>query len=94
MIETNTLLEVPPEQTLYEELQPKSNNATLCNQLRLMMAPDMRLEYASVISQQAQNNGLKALTMDKLQTASDYTISNLYHYFQVKQETSTYFYPN
>lgn len=88
---TESLLEVPPEQTLYEELQPKSNPATLCNQLRLMMAPDMRLEYASVISQQAQNNGLKALTMDQLQAASDYTISNLYHYFQAKQETSTYF---
>jgi len=89
MIETEALLEVPSEQTLYEELQPKSNNTTLCNQLRLMMAPDMRLEYASVISRQAQTNGLKALTLDQLQTASDYTISNLYHYFQTKQETLT-----
>jgi len=89
MIETEALLEVPSEQTLYEELQPKSNNTTLCNQLRLMMAPDMRLEYASVISRQAQTNGLEALTLDQLQTASDYTISNLYHYFQTKQETLT-----
>ena len=85
MSETESLLEMPPEQTLYEELQPKSNPATLCNQLRLMMAPDMRLEYASVISQQAQSNDLKALTVDKLQTASDYTIANLYHYFQTEQ---------
>ena len=82
---TESLLEVPSEQTLYEELQPKSNPATLCNQLRLMMAPEMRLEYASVISQQAQSNDLKALTMDKLQTASDYTIANLYHYFQPEE---------
>jgi len=82
---TGSLLEVPSEQTLYEELQPKSNPATLCNQLRLMMAPDMRLEYASVISQQAQSNDLKALTMDKLQAASDYTIANLYHYFQPEE---------
>ena len=82
---TESLSEVPSEQTLYEELQPKSNPATLCNQLRLMMAPEMRLEYASVISQQAQSNDLKALTMDKLQTASDYTIANLYHYFQPEE---------
>ncbi len=83
--ETNSLLEVPLEQTLYEELQPKSNAVTLCNQLRLMMAPEMRLEYASVISQQAQSNGLEALTIDKLQAVSNYTMASLYHYFQPEE---------
>lgn len=85
MPETASLTELPPEQTLYEELQPKSSSATLCDQLRLMMAPDMRLKYVSIISQQAQNNGLKALTIDNLQATSDYTIANLYHYFQIPQ---------
>ncbi len=84
MPEPDIELELPPEQTLYEELQLKSNNATLGDQLRLMMAPDKRLEYALAISQQAQSSGLKALTMDNLQTTSDYAIANLYHYFQVK----------
>lgn len=82
---TAVVTEVPPEQTLYEELQPKSNDVTLRNQLRLMMNPEMRFEYASVISQQAQKQGLKALTMDELQTVSDYTIANLHHYFQIEQ---------
>ena len=86
MPETDSLIEVPPEIFLYEELQPKANPATLCDQLRLMMAPEMRLEYASMISQQAQNNGLKALTVDNLKTASDYAIANLYYYFQTEQE--------
>ena len=80
---TNSVLEVPPEQILYEALQLKSSHAALCDQLRLMIAPDIRLEYASVISQQAPSNGLKALTLDNLQVASDYTIANLYHYFQI-----------
>lgn len=84
MSESNIELEVPPEQTLYEELQPKSNYSTLRHKLRLMMAPDKRLEYASVISQQAQSSGLKVLTKDNLQVASDYAIANLYDYFQVK----------
>jgi hypothetical protein len=83
---TNSVLEVPPELSLYEELQLKSNHATLCAQLRLMMAPELRLEYASAISQRAQNNGLKALTMDKLQTASNYAIASLHYYFQTEQE--------
>lgn len=83
MLETDSLLEMPLEQTLYKELQSKSTFVALCDQLRLMMAPDMRLEYASVISQKAKSKDLKALTMNNLQTASDYTIANLYHYFQV-----------
>ncbi|MDX2099183.1 MAG: hypothetical protein SFW36_15505 [Leptolyngbyaceae cyanobacterium bins.59] len=80
--EPEPLLEEIPEQALYKELQLKSNNVTLCDQLRLMMDPDMRLEYVSVISQQANNNGLKALTMDNLKVASDYTLANLHHYFE------------
>jgi len=83
MLETDSLLEMPLEQTLYKELQSKSTFVALCDQLRLMMAPDMRLEYASVISQKAKSKDLKALTMNNLQTASDYTIANLYHYFQI-----------
>jgi hypothetical protein len=85
MSSTDSWLDVPSEQTLYEELQLKSNNVTLCNQLRLMMSPNMRLEYASTISQQAQSSGLKALTMDNLEAASAYTIANLHHYFQIEQ---------
>ena len=62
---TETLPEMPSEQALYEELQPKSNAVTLCDQLRLMVAPDLRLEYATVISQQAQTNGLKGANAQK-----------------------------
>lgn len=76
--------EVLPEQRLYEELQQKSNTTTLRDQLRLMMNPAQRLEYATVISQRAQNSGLTALTIDNLQATSDYAIANLYHYFQVE----------
>ncbi|MGI0486411.1 hypothetical protein ACN4EK_13305 [Pantanalinema rosaneae CENA516] len=83
--DSDQLIEVPPEQALYEELQPKSNDVTLCNQLRLMMAPEMRLEYAAMIGQKAQSRGLKALTADGLQAASDYTIANLHYYFQIEQ---------
>jgi hypothetical protein len=82
---TDFLVEAPPEQAFYEELQPKSNYETLRSQLRLMMSPDMRSEYTLVVSQQAQSRGLGSLTMDELETVSDYTIANLYHYFQIEQ---------
>lgn len=84
--ETDTLPELPPEVSLYKELQSKANPTTLCDQLRLMMAPEMRLEYASVINQQARSKGLKALTINRLQSTSDYAIANLYHYFHSEED--------
>lgn len=79
----SSIAEVPAEQMLYADLQPKSTPATLRDQLRLMMSPDLRLEYATVISQRASNAGLQALTLDNLETTSAYAIAQLYHYLQV-----------
>ena len=80
----NSIVEVPSEQRLYAELQLKSTPTTLCDQLRLMMSPNLRLEYATVISQRAPSSGLNALTLDNLETTSDYAIAHLYHYVQME----------
>lgn len=76
------VMEVPTAQIQYDTFKAKSHYTALKDQLQLFVEPDRRLEYATVINQAAQQQRLYALTIDNLNEASDFTIANLYHYFQ------------
>ena len=76
-----------PEQEFYESVKQKSHFLSLCDQLQLLMRPDLRHNYAAYISQQANNTGHKILSFSNLQQASDLTIANLYWYFKVRDES-------
>lgn len=79
-----TSLAKPPELTLYEELQPKSHPASLCDQLKLLFSSNLRREYETYISEQSAAVGYKALVPANLAKASNLTVANLYWYFKVK----------
>jgi hypothetical protein len=79
------LVEVPFAQTQYDSFKAKSHYTSLKDQLRLFVEPDLREEYAIFINQQAQTQKLQALTLENLSQASDFTIANLYNYFQPKE---------
>ncbi|MGB3759854.1 MAG: hypothetical protein WBA07_26365 [Rivularia sp. (in: cyanobacteria)] len=87
-IETTSIaLSVPPEQVIYENLSEKSHYYSLRDQLRFMFQPDLRKDYESYINLQAQAAGYKTLVTRNLQQASDLTIANLYHYFNIREES-------
>jgi len=79
---SESLLAPPPEQVQYEEYQQKSHFSALRDQLRLSMAPELRQEYAICISRKASAEGLSALNEQNLQSASNFTIANLYAYLK------------
>lgn len=72
----------PPEQILYEEIKPKSHFLSLRDQLKLMVASDLRKKYEAYVSEQAIQSSHKALVPANLEMSSDLTIANLYWYFQ------------
>ncbi len=76
------LVQVPIAQTQYDSFKAKSHYTALKDQLRLLVEPDLREEYSVSITQQAQTQKLQALTPENLSQASDFTIANLYNYFQ------------
>ncbi len=72
----------PEEQSLYENLKPKSHYLSLRDQLKFMVKPDLRKGHESYISQQAPASGYKALAPSNWQEVSDLTVANLYWYFK------------
>ncbi|HLO86432.1 MAG TPA: hypothetical protein VK203_15740 [Nostocaceae cyanobacterium] len=82
-----TDLAVPPEQLIYETLAEKSHFYSLRDQLLFMFEPKLRQEYEFYINQQAGNSGYKTLAKSNLQQASDLTVANLYHYFNIRDES-------
>jgi len=85
--QTITTLEVPPEQLIYENLAEKSHFYSLHDQLLFMFKPELRHEYESYVSQQAAKYGYKTLVTSNLQQASDLTVTNLYYYFKIRDES-------
>jgi hypothetical protein len=53
-----------------------------------MFAPQLRQKYENYVSQQAANSGYRTLVTSNLQLASDLTVANLFHYFQVRDESA------
>ncbi|MFN6464472.1 MAG: hypothetical protein RMZ41_022020 [Nostoc sp. DedVER02] len=76
-----------PEQLLYESLAEKSHFYSLRDQLLFIFEPELRREYEFYISQQAGVNGYKTLVTSNLQQASDLTVANLYHYFNIRDKS-------
>jgi hypothetical protein len=77
---------IPPELLLYENLKQKSHSASLRDQLKFMLKPDLRQGHESYISQQATASGYKALAPSNWQEIPNFTVANLYWYFKDKQQ--------
>jgi hypothetical protein len=85
--QTITNSEIPPEQISYENIAEKSHFYSLRDQLLFMFAPELRREYENYVSQQAANSGYRTLVTSNLQLASDLTVANLFHYFNIRDES-------
>ncbi|WP_199328216.1 hypothetical protein [Cylindrospermum sp. FACHB-282] len=85
--QTLTASEIPPEQLIYENLAEKSHFYSLRDQLLFIFEPDLRREYEIYVSQQAANSGYKTLVTSNLQQASHLTVANLFHYFNIRNES-------
>jgi hypothetical protein len=81
------ILMIPPEQALYEDLQQKSHYAALRDQLMFLIAPTLRQEYETYVSEQAAIAGFKALSPSNLQKSSHLALANLFSYFQLRDES-------
>lgn len=82
--ENQTVLAEPAEQLLYEKLKQKSHYLSLRDQLRFLIAPNLRRNYEDYISQQAASSGNQGLAPSNWQEIPDLTVANLYWYFQKK----------
>lgn len=85
--QTITNSEIPPEQISYENIAKKSHFYSLRDQLLFIFAPELRREYENYVSQQAANSGYRTLVTSNLQQASDLTVANLFHYFNIRDES-------
>jgi hypothetical protein len=77
----------PAEELLYETLKQKSHFSALCDALRLMLQTEIRRDYETYVSQQAEHAGHKALVEKNLQQMSNLSVANLYWYFQSRDES-------
>ncbi|MEG4251220.1 hypothetical protein [Microcoleus sp. Pol10D4] len=80
------------EPSLYESLKQKSHFLSLRDQLTFAVSPEIRRRYEFYVSQQAIATGYQALAASNWQEISDLTVANLYHFFQIR-ENSTENYP-
>ncbi|MEG4006427.1 hypothetical protein QUA41_12090 [Microcoleus sp. Pol11C1] len=75
------------EASLYETLKQKSHFLSLRDQLTFALSPEIRRGYEVYISQQAIATGYPALAASNWQEISDLTVANLYHFFQIREES-------
>ena len=75
------ILQIPPEEALYETLRSQTDFRGLRDQLRFMIKPESRQEYEVAINHLAPKAGYSALVPSTWQDASDLTVANLYWYF-------------
>ncbi|MEG5034227.1 hypothetical protein [Microcoleus sp. AT3-D2] len=80
------------EPSLYESLKQKSHFLSLRDQLTFAVSPEIRRRYEFYVSQQAIATGYQGLAASNWQEISDLTVANLYHFFQIR-ENSTENYP-
>lgn len=87
----NTASELPeelaielPEIAQYQTLKNKSHFRSLCDQIKLMMQPTLRQNFIDYISEKAAEFDRPVLCPANLQPASNLTLVNLYHYFQLE----------
>ncbi|MGV0023683.1 hypothetical protein [Phormidesmis priestleyi] len=75
------VLQIPPEEALYETLRSQTDFRGLRDQLRFMIKPEARQEYEVAIAHLAPTSGYSALVPSNWQDVSDLTVANLYWYF-------------
>jgi hypothetical protein len=73
---------VPEEIKEYETLKQKSHYNSLLDQVRFIIAPELRRDRESYISQKASAMGYHAIASPPWQDVPDFTVANLYWYFQ------------
>ncbi|WP_228056375.1 hypothetical protein [Microcoleus sp. LEGE 07076] len=81
------------EPALYDNLKQKSHFLSLRDQLAFAVSPELRGEYEFYVSQQAIATGYQALAASSWQEISDLTLTNLYYFFQIRDD-STENYPS
>lgn len=91
--EATTLVTVPPEKSIYEELKEKSHFDSLEVQLHFLISPQKRQKCEEYINSQAIAHNHRILGRSNLQQASDMALANLFYYFLARdkseeQETS------
>lgn len=70
----------------YEEFKTKSHPLALCDQIRLMMKPQLRVNCIDYICDRAQQEGHRTLIPQYLNEASEFALANLFHYFQPRDD--------
>ena len=71
----------------YEEFKTKSHLLALCDQIRLMMKPQLRVNCIDYICDRAQQEGHRTLIPQYLNEASEFALANLFHYFQPRDDS-------
>ncbi|GAB1541245.1 hypothetical protein NUACC21_39150 [Scytonema sp. NUACC21] len=85
--QAKTIIEIPSEQILYENLAEKTHFYSLRDQLLFMFEPALRRKYEFYIARQSAITGYKTLLKSNLEQASDIALANLYYYFKVRDES-------
>ncbi|WP_332866243.1 hypothetical protein [Pannus brasiliensis] len=76
------IIEPLPEQSLYENLKPKSHFHSLRDQVKFLVDPSLRKPHEEYITRQAVNSEYKALAPSNWEEVPDFTVANLYWYFK------------
>ncbi|MEG5050011.1 MULTISPECIES: hypothetical protein [unclassified Microcoleus] len=76
------------EPSLYETLKQKSHFLSLRDQLTFAVSPEIRRRYEFYVSQQAIATGYQGLAASNWQEISDLTVANLYHFFQIRENST------
>ncbi|MEG3889794.1 hypothetical protein QUB36_03415 [Microcoleus sp. AT8-B1] len=83
---TFTVLAAEP--SLYESLKQKSHFLSLRDQLTFAVSPEIRRRSEVYVSQQAIATGYQGLAASNWQEISDLTVANLYHFFQIRENST------
>lgn len=81
------VIEKPPEQIFYENIQEKSHFSSLKQQLQFLMRSDLRKEAEIYVSKNAETSGYRTLNLVNLEKSSNLTVANLYWYFKLREES-------
>lgn len=82
--EVSELVELP-EQSLYNNLKRTSHFASLRDQLRFIVKPELRQSCETYIDAQSRAAGYKALAPSNWQDVSDLTVANLYWHLKLTE---------
>ncbi|WP_293135328.1 hypothetical protein [Microcoleus sp. bin38.metabat.b11b12b14.051] len=76
------------EPSLYESLKQKSHFLSLRDQLAFAVGPELRRGHESYVCQQAIATGYPALATSNWEAISDLTVTNLYYFFQIRDNST------